>query len=517
VTVDEAKAQLEQQSVFTVPHDIQAPAKKEKHATSAKTETVTREAEESNSHPQKNPESEVSLENVVTRRKRDVQTRRMEEDSQVEVQDTSRKTHPQQYSAMDSVSLMADSSKPNITMGATTNEPPLPAPSGELGNNSKKLSGPQSPRRNHREKKPERTAEMQKQADTGTVSERTRGQERSNKEAGKEPQIPQDKANLLALAYQRGALEFLQGFASGETSFLTLNGRRYMKLNQIGRGGSSKVYRVVSPNWTTYALKYVPLKSADTVTEESYLNEISLLKKLSKHDNIIHLVDSEVRPGGIFLLLEYAELDLDRMLRAQQQRNKAFLVEAAKDNGPPLPSNLLPSCICLNSVRLFWQQMLEAVHTIHEERVVHGDLKPANFVCAQGRLKLIDFGIAKAISNDTTNIVRDSQIGTLNYISPEALIDTSPSVGQSTKFKLGRASDIWSLGCILYQMVYGRSPFAMLDNMIRKLQAITNPHYKIEYPPIDNPPLLDTMKQCLQFDPRQRPTIPELLRHPFLL
>jgi len=136
------------------------------------------------------------------------------------------------------------------------------------------------------------------------------------------------------------------------------------------------------------------------------------------------------------------------MLRAQQQRNKAFLVEgkvsftlkdvqkysfnlsAAKDNGPPLPSNLLPSCICLNSVRLFWQQvrvslvagyliltrtpncvqMLEAVHTIHEERVVHGDLKPANFVCAQGRLKLIDFGIAKAISNDTTNIVRDSQV-----------------------------------------------------------------------------------------------------------
>lgn len=99
--------------------------------------------------------------------------------------------------------------------------------------------------------------------------------------------------------------------------------------------------------------------------------------------------------------------------------------------------------------------MLEAVHTIHEERVVHGDLKPANFVCIQGRLKLIDFGIAKAISNDTTNIVRDNQvrsyfvslsissplltrrvlqIGTLNYISPEALIDTSS--GQNTKFKV---------------------------------------------------------------------------------
>lgn len=99
---------------------------------------------------------------------------------------------------------------------------------------------------------------------------------------------------------------------------MKVNGRRYMKLNQIGRGGSSKVrtqdahdhldltltltnrqvYRVVSPNWTTYALKYVPLKNADTVTEESYLNEISLLKKLNHHDNIIRLVDSEVRSGS---------------------------------------------------------------------------------------------------------------------------------------------------------------------------------------------------------------------------
>ena len=54
--------------------------------------------------------------------------------------------------------------------------------------------------------------------------------------------------------------------------------------------------------------------------------------------------------------------------------------------------------------------MLEAVHTIHEHRIVHSDLKPANFLFCAGVLKLIDFGIAKAISNDTTNIVRDSQV-----------------------------------------------------------------------------------------------------------
>jgi serine/threonine-protein kinase TTK/MPS1 len=62
--------------------------------------------------------------------------------------------------------------------------------------------------------------------------------------------------------------------------------------------------------------------------------------------------------------------------------------------------------------------MLQAVHAIHEERVVHSDLKPANFLFVKGALKLIDFGIAKTIQNDTTNIHREYQVGTINYMSP---------------------------------------------------------------------------------------------------
>jgi serine/threonine-protein kinase TTK/MPS1 len=69
-------------------------------------------------------------------------------------------------------------------------------------------------------------------------------------------------------------------------------------------------------------------------------------------------------------------------------------------------------------------QMLEAVHAIHQQKIVHSDLKPANFILVQGALKLIDFGIAKAIPNDTTNIQRDIQVGTLNYMSPEAIKDS---------------------------------------------------------------------------------------------
>ena len=57
--------------------------------------------------------------------------------------------------------------------------------------------------------------------------------------------------------------------------------------------------------------------------------------------------------------------------------------------------------------------MLQAVHVIHEEKIVHSDLKPANFVLVRGQLKLIDFGIANAIANDTTNIQRDHQVSVM--------------------------------------------------------------------------------------------------------
>ena len=69
----------------------------------------------------------------------------------------------------------------------------------------------------------------------------------------------------------------------------------------------------------------------------------------------------------------------------------------------------LPNYSLLKQCLNFVVQMLQAVHVIHEEKIVHSDLKPANFVLVKGQLKLIDFGIANAIANDTTNIQRDHQ------------------------------------------------------------------------------------------------------------
>lgn len=64
---------------------------------------------------------------------------------------------------------------------------------------------------------------------------------------------------------------------------------------------------------------------------------------------------------------------------------------------------------------------------LHFLGVIHSDLKPANFLLVRGRLKLIDFGIASSMNADMTSVVKDCPIGTLNYISPEALMDTGGS------------------------------------------------------------------------------------------
>ena len=121
--------------------------------------------------------------------------------------------------------------------------------------------------------------------------------------------------------------------------------------------------------------------------------------------------------------MELGEVDLNHVLQQRQRQSTG---------GRRL--------LNVNFIRLTWQQMLSAVHSIHEERIIHGDLKPANFLFVRGALKLIDFGIAKAIqSDDTTNIYRESQIGTLNYMSPESILDTG-SCSSGARMKCGRVS-----------------------------------------------------------------------------
>ena len=108
------------------------------------------------------------------------------------------------------------------------------------------------------------------------------------------------------------------------------------------------------------------------------------------------------------------------------------------------------------------------------------------------------------------------QVGTLSYMSPEAFM-CNESDANGYVIKCGRPSDIWSLGCILYQMVYGRTPFSEYKTFWAKFKVITDPNHEIKYAPVSNPWLLDIMKKCLAWDRNQRWRIPQLLEHPFLV
>ncbi|KAG6900175.1 hypothetical protein C0993_001887 [Termitomyces sp. T159_Od127] len=314
--------------------------------------------------------------------------------------------------------------------------------------------------------------------------------------------------------------------SSSQTSrSLIVNKKTYARLDMIGKGGSSRVYRVFDSANTIYAIKRVALDKTDAETMSGYMNEIALLKRLAGNSRIIRLIDSEVRPGPggskgyLMLVMECGEVDLAKLIS-----------EAVHEP--------------LDMVRVagFWKQMLQAVHVIHEEKIVHSDLKPANFVIVKGQLKLIDFGIANAIANDTTNIQRDHQIGTVNFMSPEA-IELPDGM---RRLKVGRPSDIWSLGCILYQMIYGMPPFQHL-NVYQKMKAIPDAAHVIDFPEYSvplaptprtssgassgapTPPkrldhlktkvrsvVIDTMKSCLLRNPKERATIPELLNQDWL-
>jgi serine/threonine-protein kinase TTK/MPS1 len=318
---------------------------------------------------------------------------------------------------------------------------------------------------------------------------------------------------------------------------ITLQGERYLQLQLLGKGGSSSVHRILScRDGAAYALKRIEIRDCDEADDvfDSYANEISLLRALKgSSPHIIELVASETNRDqrSLTLLLEAGDVDLAKLLSQRLKSTSSSSSSSSSSQLDPL------------FARMVWKDMLMAVQHIHLHRIVHGDLKPANFVFVKGQLKLIDFGIAKRMSADTTNIYRESQVGTINYMAPEAIapilfvqtatatataeegsgaasslsapLVQSSSSGAERVMRLGAASDIWSLGCILYQMLYTRPPFAALSTL-QKLSAIPNPAYAIAYPAHVDEEGLQAIRACLVREPKQRTAIADLLDMAYL-
>ncbi|CAO1412762.1 unnamed protein product [Diamesa serratosioi] len=283
---------------------------------------------------------------------------------------------------------------------------------------------------------------------------------------------------------------------------LTVNKNEFIVDKKIGSGGSSTVFLARSKrNGRECAIKLVDL-DGDQAVVEGYLNETKLLAKLQGNINVVALYDYVHIPekNQLIMVMEKGDSDLHKVLQS------------------------FKTDIPLYMLMKFWYQILQSVAYIHQNGVIHSDLKPANFLMINGRLKLIDFGIASNIAIDSTSIIKFSQAGTFNYISPEALIDTSSGnspVKQDQyqpKIKISTKSDVWSLGCILYLFLYKKTPFSHIKQLYTKVNAITNPNTDIEYPKLPNyypPMLLEMLKACLKYNPKERSSVSELLKYPF--
>ncbi|MHC4567682.1 MAG: protein kinase domain-containing protein [Planctomycetota bacterium] len=245
---------------------------------------------------------------------------------------------------------------------------------------------------------------------------------------------------------------------------------------ELGRGGAGVVYLAHDTKLDrSVAIKSVPAELADDPAAQSrFLREAKLLASLN-HPNIaaIHEELKEAE-GAVYLVLEYVP--------------GQTLGERIAKGGLALKETLSIAC-----------EIADAVSYAHDKGVIHRDLKPGNIkITPEGRIKVLDLGIAKMIgapSPAAVTITEPGQvIGTPGYMSPE----------QASGNPADHRTDIWSFGCILYEMLTGTCPFPG-QTASEALAAIlkTDPDWEA-LPAEAGPHVREIIHKCLQKDPAQR-------------
>jgi tRNA A-37 threonylcarbamoyl transferase component Bud32 len=255
--------------------------------------------------------------------------------------------------------------------------------------------------------------------------------------------------------------------------------QRYQVRSPLGRGGMGTVYRA----WQLSVDREVALKvvhgklTADRAAAKRFLREARLASRLSQ-PNIVNVYDFGQTPddGALYLVME--------LLRGRT-------LQAELAGGRKLPTKRVVT-IAL--------QLCDALEAAHAAGIVHRDLKPGNMVILDepaGRdlLKVLDFGLAKSLVSDTSSQVTntDAILGTPLYMSPESV------QGQPADHR----SDLYAMGCILYEALAGRAPFVEAS-----INLVMAKHLSEPPPPLPSTvpaPLRALIERLLAKTPADRP------------
>ncbi|XP_077887103.1 serine/threonine-protein kinase Nek1 isoform X9 [Ictidomys tridecemlineatus] len=256
---------------------------------------------------------------------------------------------------------------------------------------------------------------------------------------------------------------------------------KYARVQKIGEGSFGKAILVESTeDGRQYVIKEINISRMSSKEREESRREVAVLANM-KHPNIVQYRESFEENGSLYIVMDYCEGG-DLFKRINAQKGILFQEDQILD---------------------WFVQICLALKHVHDRKILHRDIKSQNiFLTKDGTVQLGDFGIARVL-NSTVELARTC-IGTPYYLSPE-ICENKP---------YNNKSDIWALGCVLYEMCTLKHAFEAgnMKNLVLKIISGSFPPVSLHY----SYDLRSLLSQLFKRNPRDRPSVNSILEKGFI-